>query len=84
MDLNNSPFLQNRVTQNTQEGFFTVRTVFLMRGMMATCGVTASMVMAWEDDARTVLREAGHAVPSRLATRGRRLVSRVGRDTCQS
>jgi len=23
MDLNNSPFLQNRVTQNTQEGFFT-------------------------------------------------------------
>ena len=35
------------------------------------------MVMAWEDDARTVLREAGHAVPSRLATRGRRMVSRV-------
>jgi len=35
------------------------------------------MVMAWEDDARAVLREAGHAVPSRLATRGRRMVSRA-------
>jgi aarF domain-containing kinase len=32
MDLNNSPFLQNRITQNTQEGFFTVRSVFLLRG----------------------------------------------------
>ena len=45
--------------------------------MMATCGVTASMVVAWEEDARAALREAGVAVPSRMASRGRRLVSRT-------
>ena len=77
LDLNNSPFLRNRITQNTQEGFFTIRSVFLLRGMMATCGVTASMVVAWEEDARAALREAGVAVPSRMASRGRRLVSRT-------
>lgn len=58
MDLNNSPFLQNRITQNTQEGFFTIRAVFLLRGMMSTCGVASSMVVAWEDDARAMLKEA--------------------------
>ena len=77
LDMNNSPFLRNRITRNTQEGFFTIRTVFLLRGMMTTCGVTASMVVAWEEDARAALREAGIAVPSRMASRGRRLVSRT-------
>jgi hypothetical protein len=26
--------------------------------MMATCGVSSSMVVAWEEDARVVLKEA--------------------------
>jgi hypothetical protein len=43
---------------NTQEGFFTIRSVFLLRGMMATCGFSSSMVVAWEEDARVMLKEA--------------------------
>jgi aarF domain-containing kinase len=78
MDLNNSPFLQNRITQNTQEGFFTIRSVFLLRGMMATCGVTASMVEAWEEDARAVLRASGdRTVPSVISSRSRRMLTRT-------
>ena len=78
MDLNNSPFLQNRITQNTQEGFFTIRSVFLLRGMMATCGVTSSMVEAWEEDARAVLRASGdRTVPSVIRSRSRRMLTRT-------
>lgn len=78
MDLNNSPFLRNRITQNTQEGFFTIRSVFLLRGMMATCGVTSSMVEAWEEDARAVLRASGdRTVPSVIRSRSRRMLTRT-------
>ena len=77
MDLNNSPFLRNRVVENTREGFFTIRTVFLLRGMMKTCGVSASMVEAWEEDARATLAERGVRVPGVFASRSRRAVTRA-------
>jgi aarF domain-containing kinase len=80
-DLNNSPFLRNKIVQNTEEGFFTIRTVFLLRGMMRACGVTASMVSSWERDARAALRElpgdgAAATVPWAITTRSKRFLSR--------
>ena len=80
-DLNNSPFLRNKIVQNTEEGFFTIRTVFLLRGMMRACGVTASMVSSWERDARAALRElpgdhGASAVPWAITTRSKRFLSR--------
>jgi hypothetical protein len=45
--------------------------------MMATCGVTSSMVVAWEEDARATPKEAGHLVPSVTVTRTKRMMSRA-------
>ena len=78
MDLQNSPFVKNRITRNTREGFNVIRCVFLFRGMMAACGVEASMVEVWERDARKALAEANEPVPSLLVSRGRRAATRAG------
>lgn len=77
MDLQNSPFVKNRITRNTREGFNVIRCVFLFRGMMAACGVEASMVEVWERDARKALAEANEPVPSLLVSRGRRAATRA-------
>tara|TARA_B110000977_G_scaffold195548_1_gene274216 strand:+ start:4589 stop:7447 length:2859 start_codon:yes stop_codon:yes gene_type:complete len=77
MDLTNSPFLKNKITRNTREGFNIIRCVFLFRGMMSVCGVQASMVQVWESDARTALVEMNLPVPSLFVSRSRRLATRV-------
>jgi|TARA_B110000208_G_scaffold106982_1_gene132807 aarF domain-containing kinase len=77
MDLSNSPFLANRITRNTREGFNIVRCVFLFRGMMKACQVEASMVEVWESDARASLVEMNLPVPSLFVARGRRFATRA-------
>ena len=77
MDLQNSPFVKNRITRNTREGFNVIRCVFLFRGMMAACGVEGSAVEVWESDARRALAEANEPVPSLLASRTRRAATRA-------
>ena len=77
LDLQNSPFLRNKITRNTREGFNVIRCVFLFRGMMAACGVDASMIEVWEQDARKVLAEANEPVPSLLVSRSRRAATRA-------
>ena len=76
MDFKNSPFVHNKIVQNTQEGFFAIRSVFLLRGMLSTCGLEMSMVEAWESIARRALIEHGHAPPSRLRLKARKMVNR--------
>ena len=78
LDLQNSPFLKNKITRNTREGFNVIRCVFLFRGMMAACGVEASAVEVWERDARKALAEVNEPVPSLLASRSRRAATRAG------
>ena len=77
LDLQNSPFLKNKITRNTREGFNVIRCVFLFRGMMAACGVEASAVEVWERDARKALAEVNEPVPSLLASRSRRAATRA-------
>ena len=66
MDLENSPFTKNKITQNTREGFFAIRGVFLLRGMLGTCGLKMSMVETWQDISIMNLREAGEWYPGRV------------------
>ena len=76
MDLKNSPFVQNKIVQNTQEGFFAIRSVFLLRGMLSTCGLRMSMVEAWEAIARNALVLNGEVPPSRFRLKTKLLVNR--------
>jgi aarF domain-containing kinase len=76
MDLKNSPFVQNKIVQNTQEGFFAIRSVFLLRGMLSTCGLRMSMVEAWETIARNALILNGEVPPSRFRLKTKLLVNR--------
>ena len=76
MDFKNSPFVRNKILQNTQEGFFAIRSVFLLRGMLSTCGLEMSMVEAWESIARRALIENGHVPPSRFRLKAQKVVNR--------
>lgn len=76
-DLNNSPLMENKIERNTTEGSMVVRVVFLVRGMMSSCGVESSMVQAWEPYARQALEAAGESPPSKHNVAFRRQVSQV-------
>jgi len=52
---------KNRLSQNSK-AFPLIRAVFLLRGIMASIGVSSSMVVAWEPIARRVLLQKGLAV----------------------
>ena len=64
-DLNNNPVVRNPFIRNSQEAFPLIRTSFILRGLMDSCGVQSSMAVAWEKYARSVeegeFREAGAA-----------------------
>ena len=77
MDLQNSPFLRNRIKRNTREGFHVIRCVFLFRGMMAACGVEASAVEVWDEHARKALLDMNQPVPSVFLSRSRRAATRA-------
>jgi len=79
MDFKNSPFVQNKILQNTQEGFFAIRSVFLLRGMLSTCGLRMSMVESWEPIARHAMIAHGEAPPSRLRLKTRLVINRSWR-----
>ena len=81
MDLENSPFTKNKITQNTREGFFAIRGVFLLRGMLATCGEQMSMVEHWQDVAIANLRDAGEWYPGRFRTITTRIVNKAALQT---
>jgi aarF domain-containing kinase len=76
MDFKNSPFVQNKILQNTQEGFFAIRSVFLLRGMLSTCGLQMSMVEAWRTIARQAMIAHGEIPPSRLRLKTQMVINR--------
>jgi len=76
MDFKNSPFVQNKIVQNTQEGFFAIRSVFLLRGMLSSCGLQLSMVEAWQSIARQAMILNGEAPPSRLRLTTQKVINR--------
>ena len=76
MDFKNSPFVQNKILQNTQEGFFAIRSVFLLRGMLSTCALRMSMVQAWEPIARSAMILNGEAPPSRFRLKTQFIINR--------
>ena len=81
MDLENSPFTRNKITQNTREGFFAIRGVFLLRGMLSTCGLQMSMVEHWQDVAIANLRDAGEWYPGRFRRITTRIVNKAALQT---
>ena len=81
LDLENSPFTKNKITQNTREGFFAIRGVFLLRGMLATCGEQMSMVEHWQDVAIANLRDAGEWYPGRFRRITTRIVNKAALQT---
>ena len=76
MDFKNSPFVQNKILQNTQEGFFAIRSVFLLRGMLSTCGLRMSMVESWQPIAREAMISHGEAPPSRFRLKTKLVINR--------
>ena len=66
MDFKNSPFVQNKILQNTQEGIFAIRRVFLLRGMLSTCELRKSMEVSWQPIAREAMISHGEAPTSRF------------------
>jgi len=81
MDLENSPFTKNKITQNTREGFFAIRGVFLLRGMLSTCGLKMSMVEHWQDVAIANLRDAGEWYPGKFRRITTRIVNKAALQT---
>lgn len=55
-----------------QEAFPLIRSVFLIRGVMDSLGVSTSMAVAWEPTARRVLKERGCAVEPMFLVLARR------------
>ena len=54
-DLDGSPLARNGFARNSADAFPLIRVCFLMRGLMAACGVESSMVDRWEPFALAVL-----------------------------
>ena len=68
--------MQNKILQNTQEGFFAIRSVFLLRGMLSTCGLRMSMVESWQSIAREAMILHGEAPPSRFRLKTKLVINR--------
>lgn len=68
---------KNRLSRNSQEAFPLIRAVFLLRGLMASLGVSTSMAVAWEPIARRVLLQSGVAVEPMPLVLARRAAARV-------
>ena len=73
--------VQNKILQNTQEGFFAIRSVFLLRGMLSTCGLRMSMVESWQPIAREAMISHGEAPPSRFRLKTKLVINRSTRFT---
>ena len=71
-DLDHSVLATNGFVRNSAEAFPLIRVAFLMRGMLASCGVEGSMVARWERAALAAAPPRTVAQRAARATRGAR------------